>query len=264
MLRLALALLITAVGSVASAASITDLTQWTQIEDPPHPNVFTVNRTPNEISLRAEGAVPSGTDIGYASVDGQQVAGSTDGYYFDPSSDFAVAIDFDLTSTGSMGAGGIGLGIGEDIDGKNSAGAALAFANGTPLLFASASRIDDTNQPIESIVAGFGRGRLFVDYEAASGDVTLGVNATPGSPTWANFVTLNAIQNQWNDEPLLVSFFLRSQAASLFTGLSSGQVDAVFSNFEVLSGSPIGVPEPSTAILATLALLASWRFPSRR
>lgn len=220
--------------------------------------------------LSAAGAIPSGVDIGYASVNGADVASSSAGYYFDPAFDFSVAVDFNLTAPASIGAGGLGFGIGEDVGGADSAGIGLGFLNGAAVLFATAGRVDDVDQAIESVVSGFGQGRLFVRYDSATGDVSVGVNATQGTPAPGVFKTLAGIQKQWDDEPLLVSFFLRSQELSPFPALSSGQVDAYFRNFEVLSGSPIAiVPEPTTAVLATLALFAAGfsdkgRFPRQR
>lgn len=249
-------LAIALVASVASAAPITDLTSWTLTEDPPHPNLSLVLQSPLEFGLRADGAVPSGADIGAATVDGPDVAGSTAGYYFDPSNDFHVAIDFDLTSVSATGAGGIGFGIGEDTAGVDSAGVGLAILNGAPLLFATAGRVNDVTQAPETLVGGFGRGRFFVEYRSATGDVVVGVNATPGAAAPAVVETINAIQTAWDDQPLLASFFLRSQAVNPLPALTSGTIDAVFSNFEVLAGTPIAVPEPTTGSLAILGVLA--------
>lgn len=250
-----------AFASPAAAGSITDLTEWTQTEDPPHPNVFTVVNDPNETTLRADGAVPSGTDIGYASVNGSDVAGSTGGYYFDPGSDFQVAIDFDLSSANAAGAGGIGFGIGEDIAGTDSAGVALAILNGAPLLFTSAGRFNDVSLTPETLVAGFGRGRFFVEYQSATGDVVVGVNATPGASAPSVVESINAIQTAWDDEPLLVSFFLRSQAVNPLPGLTGGTLDVVFSNFEVLAGTPLSIPEPTTSLLAIFGALGVLAVP---
>lgn len=247
-------------GAVAQAATITDLSTWSVVEDPPHSGTMASIDVMGVARLTAGGAVPSGTDIGYASVNGADVANSTAGYYFDPSADFSVAVDFDLTARSSIGAGGLGFGIGEDVDGANSAGVGLGFVNGAAALFATAGRVNDVDQPIESIVSGFGSGRLFIEYDSATGDVKAGVNATQGTPAPSVFKTLSGIQDLWTDGPLLVSFFLRSQAITPFPALTSGQVDAYFSNFEVLSGTPISVPEPTAAALAALALLACRRF----
>jgi len=285
MLRTSLSSALLLIGAAAQAASITDFRTWTPIADPVHPGMSgMVTFIENDdlpapalvqlARLSATGAIPSGTDIGYASISGDDVAGSTGGYYFDPAFDFSVAVDFNFTGKASTGAGGLGFGIGEDIDGTDSAGIGLGFLNGAAVLFATAGRVDDVDQAIESIVSGFGSGRLFVEYDSVTGDVMVGVNASQGTPAPGVFKTLAGIQKQWDDEPLLVSFFLRSQALDIQVGgfvpaLSSGQVNATFSNFEVLSGTPIAiVPEPTTSLLAFLGALGGsvfWkgRFPRR-
>ncbi|WP_146443992.1 hypothetical protein [Botrimarina colliarenosi] len=229
--------------------------KWTLVEDPPHDGLGAVAIAGSTAMLGADGAVPSAADIGYASVNGQDAMSSTGGFYFDPNFDFSVAIDFVFSANSSLGAGGIGFGIGEDINGSNSAGVGLGFVNGSPLLFATAGRVGDVNQPLESITSGFGIGRLFVEYDSASGDVIVGVNATQGTPAPSVFKTIAGIQDLWDDEPLLVSFFLRSQAASPFPSLTSGSVQSAFSNFEVLNGTPISVPEPNAALLAGAAFM---------
>ncbi|TWT43203.1 PEP-CTERM sorting domain-containing protein [Botrimarina hoheduenensis] len=254
MIRFVCATLLALATSAASAASITDLNAWTQLQDPPHPGMAGVVDNASQVTLTATGAVPSGTDIGYASVNGPDVAGSTGGYYFDPAQSFVVAIDFDLSAGGSIGGGGIGFGIGEDVGGTDSAGVGLALLNGAPLLFSAASRVNDIDQPLSNFAAAAtASGRLFVNYNAATGDITLGVNAMQGVGMASDTVTLAGLQNLWDDEPLLVSFFLRSQAAGPIPALTAGSLEAVFSNFEVLSGTPLTVvPEPASLFLTVL------------
>lgn len=233
---------------------------WTAVQDPPVGGMLAspilVDDT-YSAALTAIDSVPSGADIGYASVNGAGAASSSTGFYFDPSEDFSIAIDFDVEADASVGGGGIGFGIGEDVGGADSAGVALAIVNGAPFLFTTAARVGDVTQTPETIVSGFGHGRMFVSYEAATGDVTVGVNATKGTSAPGVVQTITAIQDQWSDAPLVASFFLRSQAADPIPELTSGSLSSVFSNFEVLSGTPIalGVPEPSTSVLfAGLAL----------
>lgn len=253
----------------ASASSITDLTTWTLLEDPPHPRMSGFVSGPNSALLDATGPVPSGTDIGYASVNGADVASSTAGHYFDPASDFAVAIDFDILTRSTTGAGGIGFGIGEDAGGTDSAGVGLGFINAALVSFATAGRVNDADEPLQLFATGpdatssagggimNADGRFFVEYVASSGDVIVGVSTTPGAATPDETKTLTGIAAQWDDEPLLVSFFSRSQAVLIVPGLESGLVRTTFSDVTVLSGTPIpAVPEPSAAILASLALLA--------
>ena len=252
-----IALLISLFASTLSgAAPITDLAGWTLLQDPPHPGMTGSVGVSGEASLLASGAVPSGTDIGYASVNGPDVAASTAGRYFDPAAAFSVAIDFDVSATGSVGAGAIGFGIGEDAAGADSAGVGLVIVNGAPTAFGTAARVADVDQPIEAFpTLPFSSGRFFVSYSPAA-DIVLGVNATPGAAAPSLTRSLSGLQAQWDGEPLLVSFFLRSQSAPPLAGaLGAGQLGAVFSNFQVLSGTPIAVvPEVSAAGLIAWAI----------
>ena len=84
-------------------------------------------------------------------------------------------------------------------------------------------------------------GSLFVEYDAASGDVNVGAATTQGAAMPTVSGTFNGIQNQWNGGDLLTSFFIRSDGA----GWQSGTAEAVFSNFRVIEGSATSVPEPS-------------------
>ncbi|MEN0110589.1 MAG: PEP-CTERM sorting domain-containing protein [Planctomycetota bacterium] len=257
----------------ANASTISDFTQWTLLEDPPHPGMSAPSLSVAAASLRATGSIPSGTDIGYASVNGPDVASSTAGFYFDPSSDFEVTVDYDLTAAALAGAAGIGFGVGEDVAGANSAGVGLGIANlglFDALAYGAASRVNDVDQG-ETLFGppGSGFGRFFLAYQASTGDVTVGVvpGALPGLVSAIPPITevISGVQNQWNDRPLLLSFFLRSQTVSLTTpiagtvpAMSAGVVDAVFSDLRVLSGTPIRIPEPTAALLVSLALGAGF------
>jgi hypothetical protein len=249
--------------SIASAASITDFSQWTRIADPPDPNMTgSITGGGTSASLVATGVVPSGTDIGYASVNAGTVSGSTTGYYFSPASSFEVAIDFDLQSALVIGGVGIGFGIGEDTGGVDSAGVAMAAVNGSPVAYGTAGRVNDVDQsPTLFATSPTLTGRMFIRYESATGSVVAGIGPA-GAVAPVETQTLTAIQNLWDDEPLIVSFFLRSQAISVIPAHTSGMTTAVFSNFAVLSGTPILVPEPAAAALAisVLALLRCGRY----
>ncbi|MEQ8846529.1 hypothetical protein [Botrimarina sp.] len=246
----------------ASAATITDLTTWTLVEDPAHPNMSAVQDSLLLSTLAASGAVPSGTDIGFASLDGADAGASLSGYAFDPAQPFSVAIDFDVSAVDSVGGGAIGFGIGEDIDGVDSAGVVLGLLNGSPVAFLGSGRVGDVDvAPVSFPVVPFKTGRFFVDYDPA-GPITLGINATLGAANPSMTQTLNGLPAQWDGEPLLVSFFLRSQSAGPISGFASGEVTAVFSNFAVTSGAPFAVPEPSA--LAGVVSLVGLAAPIRR
>lgn len=244
------------VGNTASAA-IADIGNWTEAEDPAHPGLSSTVINPSNVMLSASGAIPAGTDIGYQSVNGNSVAGSSSGYYFSAANDFEIAIDFSFSEIASAGLAGIGFGIGEDGTGANSAGVGLAIFNGAPFGgFAGAARTNDADEPLGLLGAPLSAsGRFFVGYDASSGDINYGVNTTPGSATASHSGTFGGLQNNWNGDDLLVSFFLRSDSVSIFSSLSSGELDAVFSNFEVLSGSAMSVvPVPGALFLLAPAL----------
>src|SRR4029077_5119933 len=119
--------------------------------------------------------------------------------------------------------------------------------NGAPsLYFGGAARINDVNQspqPILSVPAQ-SSGRLILSYNAASGNVQVGVS-TNGDDTPEGTTTFSGIQHSWTNQPLLISFFERSDN-SLSPAWTSGTASAVFTNFHVISGTPIAVPEPSS------------------
>ena len=240
--------------AVPAYGGIADFSEWSPFQDPFDADFAGSVDSASQITLSATGGpVPHAADIGYKSVNGTNFADSTSGYAFDPSADFSIAVDFSLSVSG-VGGLGVGFGIGEDQDGANSAGVAMLTANGTPLAsFVGAARIGDVDQFPQAILPVQNGGRLIVTYAAATGDVQLGVS-TDGDDTSEGTATFSGIQNSWNGEPLIPSFFLRSDDSA---GLAwtSGTADAVFSDFHVIDGAPIAVPEPSTALLATLAML---------
>jgi hypothetical protein len=232
-----------------TTGGIIDFNRWTPVEDPAHPKFIGSIDSASQVTLSAIGGpIPAATDIGYQSVDGQTPAASTQGYFFDPAADFSVALDFSMEFANPNGTLAFGFGIGEDRDGSNSAGATLVTVNGNPFSFAAAARIDDVTQtPKPILVTLQNSARLIASYDAASGDVTLGVDTNfdsivEGSATFA------ALQNDWNGDSLLVSFFLRSDDG-LAPAWSSGTADVTVTNFQVISGSPISVPEPQSAVV---------------
>jgi hypothetical protein len=244
-------------------AAYVDFTTWTLIEDPASP-FFSAGATSTQANLLAsDGVVPPGTDIGYASVNGATVAASTSGNFFDPGSDFSVAIDYSITTTGNpAGLLALGFGIGEDQAGANSAGVILLTNNGAPLFnYGGVARVGDADQPAELLgLTATASGSLFIGYEAATGDITVGASQTPSASSATVSGKYSGIQNQWNDRGLMTSFFIRSDALPplLPSGWSGGgTLDAVFSNLRVLEGNPTAVPEAShQALLGCLVVLS--------
>ena len=246
--------------SASAHAGIIDLSQWTLVQDPPHPQLTSSIDSSAQISLRAAGGpIPNGTDIGYQSVNGFDVGSSTFGWAFDPGFSFSVALDFNLTFVSPSGGFTIGMGIGEDRDGTDSAGVALTSQNGFLSPFFGAARVNDVTQsPVLVGVPGQATGRFIVSYDTAGGDVAVGVS-TNGDDTPEGLGVFSHIQNSWDHERLLVSFFARGDNGVFHW--TSGTANAIFSNLHVISGAPESisptsvVPEPSTlALLGTGAI----------
>ena len=240
--------------STSARAGIIDLSQWTLVQDPPHPQLTSTIDSDARISLRATGGpIPTGTDIGYQSVNGFDVGSSSAGWAFDPGSSFSVALDFNLTFGSPIGGFTIGLGIGEDRDGTDSAGVVLTSQNGLISPFFGAARVNDVTQsPVLAGVPGQATGRFIVSYDAATGDVSVGVS-TNGDDTPEGFGVFSQIQNSWDNEKMLVSFFARGDNG--FFQWTSGTANAIFSDLHVISGAPESiaptsvVPEPSALLL---------------
>jgi hypothetical protein len=262
----------------AAAGSITDLSQWRLVQDPPNAR-FSGSAGSSAITLSARGGpIPSGTDIGFQSVSGDSVASSGAGFYFSPSQSFSLAIDFALSFGGApSGVLAIGFGIGEDIHGTDSAGVTMLTNDGAAFgTFGAAGRTDDGDLvPVPISVGAALQGALFLTYDAPSGDVILGAAQSPGAGSPVATATYFGIQNDWDDEGLLVSVFLRSQSFTIpLTSISeppwqAGDADASFFSLRVLSGTPIeidrpaGIPLPPTLALLVLGLLLLHR-QSRR
>lgn len=240
-------------------ADIVSFLNWQLVQDPPNANM-TASATATQATLLAgNGNVPLSTDIGYQSVNGLTPAVSTHGYAFSHLSDFAVAIDYNLSFSGSPGGAlSLGFGIGEDANGQNSAGVGMATFNGNSVgNFSGAARVNDQNQNVLDLgLSSTLSGSLFVQYDAASGDIVVGAAPTMGAAAPTATGSYLGIQNQWQDGDLLVSFFLRSGPVFAWSG--GGQGEAAFSNFRVLQGSPYAVPEPGTGGLLFLLTGCVW------
>ncbi|QDU53849.1 PEP-CTERM sorting domain-containing protein [Aeoliella mucimassa] len=239
----------------SSAATIDDFATWTLVQDPPHAGMAASLDSGSQLTLTAIDAVPDAVDIGYQSINGANVASSTSGFYFSPAADFTIAVDYAISSQSSQGLGGIGFGIGEDQSGANSAGVAVGVLDGIGLGVGGAARTNDVSDTTLDVLGAPLVGRLFVDYTASTGDIAYGYSDTPGASSFSVLGTFAARQQEWNDQPLLASFFLRSQDGSPVSGpLESGTLTAVFSNFEVLAGNATSVPEPASMVLLATAM----------
>ncbi len=232
-----------------AAADITDFTNWTQVQDPANAN-FTGSSTMTNATLFADdGAVPLATDIGYQSVNGVTPATSTAGYMFDYTQSFSIAIDYALSfSNNPVGILSLGFGIGEDGLGMNSAGVVMVTQNGLPLgTFAGAARAGDNDAG--SFITGLPAtlsGSFFASYDAVTGTITAGASQTPGAAAPTATGSFNMLQDQWNDENLLASFFIRSGPIVPWSG---GNGEVVFSNFRMLDGQAIQIPAPASIVV---------------
>jgi hypothetical protein len=264
--RVLAAACVSILSSAAVAAPITNFTSWTLTQDPPN-LLFTGSSTGTSASLSAgSGSIPAGTDIGFASVDGTTVVGSTGGNYFSPASSFSLAIDYDLTAALPAGTSTsgifIGFGIGEDATGIDSAGVTLGAVNfsGAPLLgLAAAARVNDVTQPSGPVsgVAG-AAGTFFVSYDQPTGNVVVGAANTPNALTPTGTHTFAGLANGWDGQDLLASFYMRSDNPGTFPTWNGNSATALFSNFRVLGGTPIAVPEPGTAALVVIGGIGLW------
>lgn len=238
-------------------AGIDDLTEWTLVEDPADPGMSAV-ATSSAATLTATGSVPMLTDIGYGSVNGVDVASSTEGHYFSTAEDFCVSIDFDFNELSTAtGNGGFGFGIGEDVDGQNIAGVAAAIQDGAIIGYSATSRTSNVNSlPVPIGGIGIAEGTMIVEYQSVTGTIVTNMEYNSGATTIGT--SLIGIQNGWADEPLLVSFFLRSDG-TLGSPLTSGTVETVFSNFQVLCGTAVAIPEPTSLVLLLLGIVPATR-----
>ena len=253
--------------TTAWSQGITDFTNWTQVEDPPNGNLSGFANSSSATLIADGGPIPVGVDIGYQSVNGNTADLSTAGYIFSADEDFEIAIDFDLSFDNASGGLGIGIGIGEQGTGENSAGVGLLTASGIPLLFSGAARDDDSSLASPLGLPATNSGSFFVSYDQATGDVGFGVSSTKMAAAPDASGSFSGVDlDTWQGDDLLVSFFMRSQDIPIpvTPGWQGGTATGVFTNFRVLSGSPVSVPEPSGgAILASIAGISVLRRKKR-
>ena len=251
--------------SLPVSGDILDFNDWTTVQDPPHAGLSASADSATQVTLSAASQpIPHATDIGFQSISGVSPATSGAGFAFDSANSFSVGVDFALTLNSAVGGLGLGFGIGEDSNGSNSAGVVLLTSSGVALPFGAAARINDTNQPPQAIpILSSLTGRFIAAYDATSGDVQLGVS-TNGDNVPEGTATFSGIQNSWVGGQLFPSLFLRSDD-TLGTAWTSGTADAVFTNFQVTSGTPVSVPEPSgMGLVVILGMLCLHRCGRRR
>ena len=241
--------------TVPAFSQINHLDRWFLVEDPPNAGLGatrTESGAATTVTLTAaNAAIPSGTDIGYQSFNGNTAVESTAGYTFDPGDDFTVAVDYSIVYGGGNPLDlGIGFGIGEDGNGVNSAGVALLRAQpfGFPVLaIGAAGRIDDETQSPELLGTATNnlsdQGTFFVTHTTATGTITVGRSGTPGAAAPELLHAFAGIQNNWSGRDLIVSFFMRSE------GWTGGTATATFGNLRVLDGTPKGIPPRITSVV---------------
>lgn len=237
-------------GIATASADITDFNEWTLVEDPPHANFSSSVDSASQVTLSANGgSIPHGTDIGYNTINGSSPGTSSQGYFFDPANDFSIAVDYNMGfSNTPLGTLAFGFGIGESTSGSNSAGVALVTNSGLPITFVGGSRINDVDQAPQTIaVPASLSGRMLVSYNAATGDIEVGVS-TNGDDVAEGSHVFSGMQNSWTDGGLIPSFFVRSDDV-LALPWQSGNSTTIVTNFRVLSGSATAIPEPGSGLV---------------
>jgi hypothetical protein len=244
-------------GGMAGAAPITDFTSWTLTQDPPNALMNGLSTITSATLTAGNGAVPAGTDVGFASVNGTTPAGSSGGNYFAAGSSFSLAVTYNLQFTGStLGGLALGFGVGEDSTGVDSAGVTLGTVFGSPVAFLGTARTNDaTLSPLNVGASNALQGTMFVSVNGVNGDVTVGASSVVDALAPQGTATFSNLLASWDNTDLIASFFIRSDNPSTWNGASAS---AAFSNFRVLSGAPVPVPEPSALALLLLGGAACW------
>lgn len=264
------------------AAPITDFHAWNLVEDPPRDNLSSSIDSPNQVTLTASGSVPDANYIGYQSLNGNSPSRPVSGFAFDPTTSFSIAIDYDWSLQNAVGGSEIGFAISEYGERNNTASVQILAWNNRVLLVTESAQTQfgsvettpliDTDEPFSTPGAPPPMGSLHLAFDAESGDITVG-SGMIGSDLVdrVGILSGDTVYNLWNAEGdiglLSVSLFLRSQqigdgeAATLVPQFSSGLASISFSNFRVISGSPVAIPEPA---LLGLSVLTGFGFILRR
>ncbi|MEM0982346.1 MAG: GC-type dockerin domain-anchored protein [Planctomycetota bacterium] len=249
-----------------AAGQISNISMFTLVEDPASAFFDSAVDSATEVRLLALDAtgtpVAAGTDLGFQSVDGMTVNGSTMGFAFNPALSFSIAIDYAASFMSPSDGLSFGFGIGEDQAGSNSAGVAFATQNGFPAAIpvagpvGGAARVNDATvaalvSPAVSSTSNTLVGSLHVAYDAMTGEITVGRGvAGAAMPSSSAVFSAAEVSDQWAGDPLLVSFFIRSDEVSVpffgsvVTPWESGTGEVAFSNLRVLSGAAFDLSCP--------------------
>lgn len=276
-------LLTAAVSPGFFTAQITDFNAWSPVEDPANPFFAGSIDSASQITLSASdatgsspGNIPAGTDIGFQSVNGETVAGSTAGFAFDATQSFSIAVDYQAVFANSPSGGlSFGFGIGEDRSGANSAGVVFVTQAGLPAAIPFAGPAGGAatvnNSPIAALLSPTLSadpanlvGSLHVGYNLGLGGILVGV-ANPGDNGPAAEISFDAaaVTDNWTGADLLASLFIRSDNVNVpifgtqSTVWTDGNASVSFSNFRVTNGqayrlNPQPIPEPTSLALLGL------------
>lgn len=178
------------------------------------------------------------------SIDALYLSNGSAGFTLPTTSDFALSIDYAFAGYSSAGPSGsamaLVLGVGRDLAGTDSAAIGFGWVNFLGLVTPGATvrhRVANVETADLQAVSLNTTGTFQITYDAASDDLTLGIQGT-----LINHTLSNVVRGQWHADELLVSFGARGG------GFTLAAQDGVFlDNFVV--------PEPTSGTVAAGASL---------
>ncbi len=224
--------------------------QWTTVVDAvAQLNIIEQNQ---RLEVIANGSTNPNNDALYLS-------NGPSGFLLSTASDFEIKVDYTFTNPTAIGATSAGVGsalgmvfgIGRDLpNGTDSAAIGLGLVHhptlGVQLAATVGYRVDDVETLVPIFPPFFTSGTLTITYNSALDNLTL--EHASGS-----LLLTTLVQTLWQADEVYVSMGGRGQG---FT-VASGQM--YLDNFQVVTGTVLPVPEPTSLALLTLGSLAVLR-----